>query len=488
MKTSEMQKKVNVVFVSGLFNILHPGHFRFLKFAHEQGAKLVVGVLSDQQAPEASVDQDERLANVSAISFIDEAFILNETPEDYIATLKPDVVVKGWEHHNKDNPEKEILESYGGSLIFSSGDIKLSGFNVPGMEDKNTLVHTISKPTGFMQRHGFTAKNLQDILQRFSSLNVCVLGDIIVDNYVNCQPVGMSREDPTIVVRPAESTLFLGGAGIVASHAKGLGANVHFISVSGADAAGAYSRQKLDEAGVNHHIFEDKSRPTTQKKRYRATGKTLLRVNDYADHPVSAEIAEKIMSQLKNLMYGIDVIIFSDFSYGTLPQELVEDIINWADDKGIIITADSQSSSQIGDISRFKNLALITPTEHEARLALNNFTDGLVQLSDKMQEQTGAKNVIITLAEEGLFVSKSPSGTISQENHIINDRLPALQSSAKDVAGAGDALLVATSMALAAQVSIWEAAYIGSIASALQVSRVGNIPLGHEELSEVLSV
>lgn len=487
MKVSETKQKTGTVFVSGLFNILHPGHFRFLKFAREQGEKLIVGVLSDRQAPEVSINQHERLANIATISFIDEVFILDSPPQDFVSRTKPDVVVKGWEHRDKNNPEKDVLDTYGGELIFSSGDIKLSGFK-SSWEDENLSSHTIIKPQGFMQRHGFSSQKLKDIVKRFSNLNVCVLGDIIVDNYVNCQPVGMSREDPTIVVRPAESNFFLGGAGIVAAHARGLGANVHFISVSGLDEAGAYSRKKLDEAEVNYHIFEDRSRPTTQKKRYRASGKTLLRVNDYAVHPISSEIADKIKKQLKDLKGEIDVIIFSDFSYGALPQELVEDIIGWAENKKIIVAADSQSSSQIGDISRFRNLELITPTEHEARLALNNFTDGLVQLSDRMQELTGAKNVIITLAEEGLFVSKSPSGSnASQKTDIINDRLPALQASARDVAGAGDALLVATSLALATQASIWEASYIGSLASAVQVSRVGNIPLKNKELLKVLS-
>lgn len=483
MEEVSAKKRNEVVFVSGIFNVLHPGHFRFLKFAKDQGARLVVGVLSDAIAPEATVDEAERLANVKALAFTDEVVLLSQPPQEYIKSLRPDIVVKGWEHHDKNLPEKEIIKEYGGRLIFSSGDIKLSGFTVANIENSHTALHTIAKPTGFMKRHNFSGKDSLAMLERFQSLNVCVLGDIIVDQYLNCQPVGMSQEDPTIVVRPAQSKFYLGGAGIVACHARSLGADVHFISVCGDDEAGEYSKNQFDEMGVQHHIFQDQSRPTTQKKRYRASGKTLLRVNDYADHPISENIRAQILEQLKKLAYGIDVIIFSDFSYGALPQDLVDEITSWAQDKDIVITADSQSSSQIGDISRFQNLWLVTPTEHEARLALNNYTDGLVQLGDKMQEKTGAKNVVITLAEEGLFIKKAQN----DQGEIVNDRLPALQSSVQDVSGAGDAFLVTASMALAAGADIWQSAYLGSLASAIQVSRVGNIPLQNAELAEALN-
>lgn len=481
MDAGQKQKKAGTVFVSGLFNVLHPGHFRFLNFARNLGSELIVGVLSDDIATDATVSQKERLANISALSFVDKAILIDAPVQQFVTQLKPDTVVKGWEHHDQYNPEKNVLDGYGGKLVFSSGEISASGF---GTEEsgKNPALRTIQKPDAFMRRHGFTTKSLEKLLKKFEGLSVCVLGDVIVDQYVNCAPVGMSREDPTIVVRPSESLYFLGGAGIVAAHARGLGAKVHFISVCGDDQAGLFCMTKLDGYDVDCHIIKDETRPTTQKKRYRAGGKTMLRVNDYSDHPISNEISKQITEKLRSILSEIDIIIFSDFSYGALPQELVDEITKLANDKEIIIAADSQSSSQTGNVSRFKNVSLVTPTEHEARLSLNNYADGLVKLADKMRTSTHSRNVVITLAEEGLLVSSA-----NEENVMMGDRLPALQSAALDPAGAGDALLVTAAMALAAGGTIWEAVYLGSLASAVQVSRVGNVPLQTEELREVLS-
>ncbi len=95
-----------------------------------------------------------------------------------------------------------------------------------------------------------------------------------------------------------------------------------------------------------------------------------------------------------------------------------------------------------------------------------------------LREQAVAENVIVTLGREGILIHASGSG----HAQWITDRLPAFNRSPKDPAGAGDVLFVLASMAIAAKRPIWEAAYLGSLAAACQVGRVGNIPLTSQEL------
>ncbi len=120
---------------------------------------------------------------------------------------------------------------------------------------------------------------LAALVKRFGDIRVCVIGDLIIDEYITCQPLGMSQEDPTIVVTPINSTLFLGGAGIVAAHGAGLGAAVDLISISGSDGTRDFAAEALAAAGVTAHLLADSSRPTTLKQRFRSKGKTLLRVS-----------------------------------------------------------------------------------------------------------------------------------------------------------------------------------------------------------------
>ena len=138
------------------------------------------------------------------------------------------------------------------------------------------------------------------------------------------------------------------------------------------------------------------------------------------------------------------------------------------------MVADSQSSSQVGDVSRFKDMMLLTPTEREARLALGDFSSGLVILAEKLRTKTDAKHIALTLGAEGLL-AYTPS--IHHGNEWITDRLPAFNLAPKDSAGAGDSFLACCSMALGVGADLWQSMYLGSIAAACQVGRVGNIPL-----------
>ena len=93
------------VFVSGDFNILHPGHLRFLKFAKESGDYLVVGINNDELSNNKGIPQNVRLESIKATSYVDEAFILESTALEYIKQNRPDIVVKGKEHESKENTE-----------------------------------------------------------------------------------------------------------------------------------------------------------------------------------------------------------------------------------------------------------------------------------------------------------------------------------------------------------------------------------------------
>lgn len=464
-----------IVFVSGNFNIVHPGHLRLLQFAAECGDFLVVGVSGDGTSG-TTLPGDLRLAGVKAISFVNYAFILHEPIEKFIELLRPAVVVKGKEHEGRDNPEQEVVEGYGGKLLFGSGEVRFSSLDLLRKEYFETNFSTVKKPTDFAERHGFTIDGLKSQLNRFKGLRVMVIGDLIIDEYINCDALGMSQEDPTLVVTPIESKQFVGGAGIVAAHARGLGAEAHYFTVAGIDEAATFAVNTLASYGVESTIVSDDSRPTTLKQRFRADGKTLLRVSRLRQHDIRPDIAKKIQKTVEKHIRKTDLIIFSDFNYGCLPQGLVDFITALGVKHGIPMAADSQASSQMSDVSRFIGMTLLTPTEREARLALRDNNSGLVVIAEALRTKAHARNVIVTLASEGVLLNAKNS------DDWITDRLPAFNSSPKDSAGAGDCLLTCTAMALCAGIDIWQSVYLGSLAAACQVARVGNTPLTQAEL------
>ncbi|RMH50355.1 MAG: ADP-heptose synthase [Zetaproteobacteria bacterium] len=471
------------VFVSGNFNVLHPGHLRLLRFARECGDRLIVGVASDRIAGEgAHVPQQLRLEGVESISWVDEAFIFDEAVEAVIGRLRPDVVVKGREYEGRYNVEQAAVDRYGGVLLFSSGEVVFSSIDLIRQEFTLAERPAIRLPRDFMERHGITVEGLAELIRSFAGLRVCVFGDLIVDEYITCQPLGMSQEDPTVVVTPIDSVRFVGGAGIVAGHAAGLGAHTDFVSVTGNDAVRRFARRRLEGMQVRCHLLRDNSRPTTLKQRYRSRGKCLLRVSHLHQSPISSRLQQRMKQRLRRALADCDLLVFSDFNYGCLPQALVDWTIDRAAASGVMMAADSQSSSQIGDIGRFRRMELITPTEAEARISTRNHEDGLVVLAEQLRRRAQARNVLLKLGEEGVLVH----ACIQSSSEWQTDRIPALNRAPRDVAGAGDSLLIAAAMTLAVGGDIWEAACIGSLAAAIQVGRLGNAPLSTDELHTTL--
>jgi rfaE bifunctional protein kinase chain/domain len=469
-----------VAFLSGNFNVVHPGHLRILKFAADNCDYLVVGVNPDT-TPGVTIPAEFRLEGLRAISMVNHTVLLHETPESFIRKLKPDVVVKGKEYETLHNPEQSVVNSYGGQLLFSSGEMRFASANLLHKEYFEGNFSTIRHPSDYPARRGFSVGELLTLLPKFAGLRVLVVGDLIVDTYVDCDPLGMSQEDPTIVVTPIDEKTFVGGAGIVAAHARSLGADVRFVTVSGMDEQATFAQETLGEQGVQADVFYDSTRPTTHKKRYRALGKTLLRVNQLRQHAVGPDVQTAMLECITRHLPTTDLILFSDFNYGCLPQAVVDIVSEAGTARGIMMAADSQASSQMSDISRFRGMHLITPTEREARIAIRDHESGLVIVGERLRQAARADNVVITLGGEGLLIHAAHNGS------FVTDRLPAFNSAPKDVAGAGDSFFTCSALALCAGIDIWKSSYLGALAAGCQVSRVGNTPLSLSDLTAELA-
>jgi rfaE bifunctional protein kinase chain/domain len=468
-----------MVFVYGNFNILHPGHVRLLQFAKSNGTFLLVG-LSPDGTPGMSIEANIRLEAMRAINVVDLAFVMEEPLLKVIGALKPQVVAKGKEHETKQNDELLLIESYGGKLLFNSGEMRFTDLGAIDRQYAASSEKQFNPDPAFLKRHGYAHADALALLHRFKGLRVAVIGDLIIDEYVDCEPLGMSQEDPTIVVAPVTRRMFVGGSGIVAAHCAGLGAEVNYISVAHDGPLWNFAVDRLSTYGVKARLHSDRSRPTTLKQRFRALNKTLLRVSDLRQHAIEQKLQDEIFEEISALLPNLDAILFSDFNYGCLPTALVGRIVAAAKKYDVKLAADSQASSQLSDICRFQHMDIITPTEREARLALKDASSGLVELGEQLRIAAKASMVIITLGTEGALIH-APSYDL-----LRTDRLPAMNMRPQDVAGAGDSLFSCVTLGLCAGGDIWLSSYLACVAAACQVSKVGNTPLTIREIAESL--
>jgi D-beta-D-heptose 7-phosphate kinase/D-beta-D-heptose 1-phosphate adenosyltransferase len=113
-----------IVFTNGVFDLLHPGHVRYLQHARALGDALIVGVNSDRsvranKGPSRPITpEDERAEVLAALACVDAVVIFDaETPHDVIAALQPDVLVKGADWAADAIVGRDIVEARGGKVV-----------------------------------------------------------------------------------------------------------------------------------------------------------------------------------------------------------------------------------------------------------------------------------------------------------------------------------------------------------------------------------
>lgn len=469
--------------IPGYFRSFHVGHKQLFQFAKSLDGFVVMGIYVDEKA--SQLGNVESLLDNKEVAFYADKII--EIRGDYIEFLnefRPDVVIKGLEHSELLDPaEINLLNSYGAKIYFNSG--------LPLREVPSNSKGLVEKKENFLGKlkqfdKGYDVSNvIKNTIKKFPSLKVLVVGDIIVDSYVDCSPLGMSREDNSLVFSPHDEKKFIGGASIVSAHLSSLGANVEFCSISGKDRDCDWSVSELQKHNVSVKVFQDEAKKTVRKTRFRSKNENIFRLNRIGNFVANSLVKKTFLDYIQGRLPNFDLIVLCDFGYGALSREITDTIIPIAKEYGVLISADSQTSSQQGDITKFKNVDLITPTEFEARSAFNRHNDSLTVVVDDLYDNLGISNIVVTLGEQGVFCQEKPDK--SAENKVRSEQLKPLSSSCVEASGAGDAFLAAASLVMASGGNIWDMCTLGLLASAIQVNRVGNIPIDKDELLELIS-
>jgi D-glycero-beta-D-manno-heptose 1-phosphate adenylyltransferase len=114
-----------IVFTNGVFDLLHPGHVRYLAEASKHGDVLIVGINSDRsvraigKAPDRPVNTEaERAEILSALSAVDAVVVFDEeTPLAIVSALEPDVLVKGADWAEDAIVGRDVVEGRGGRVV-----------------------------------------------------------------------------------------------------------------------------------------------------------------------------------------------------------------------------------------------------------------------------------------------------------------------------------------------------------------------------------
>lgn len=470
-----LKERPKIVLCHGCFDLVHPGHIRHLTYAKSLGDVLVASLTTDEFINKGSfrpyVPEQMRARNLAALEMVDYVVIdPHPTPLEMIRQIKPQVYAKGFEYaelSEKTKTEKGLVESYGGQMVFTPGDIVYSSTAIIQQSRPNLAREKLLL---LMEAEKIHFSDLYEAIDRIGTLRCHIVGDIIVDTYTYAVPTGSIGKTPTISARFEHQDRYIGGAGIVAKHAHGAGALTLLTSIIGDDELGAWVKQEFG----SHNWLIDPSRPTIEKHTFVAGDYRVFKLDTLDNRPISKELRNQIETGIHNA--PTDVLILSDFRHGIFDKVFARELIMAGKSHYQFIAADSQVASRWGNILDFKGADLIMANEKEARFALGDQDSTIRPLGRKLYSKACAETVILKLGEEGAITFRRPP-----EGDLEDARawfvIDSFARKVVDPVGAGDAFLAYSALSIRATGNAYMATILGSIAAALECEVDGNHPI-----------
>ncbi|MGD0265392.1 MAG: D-glycero-beta-D-manno-heptose-7-phosphate kinase [Candidatus Methylomirabilota bacterium] len=312
---------------------------------------------------------------------------------------------------------------------------------------------------------------------RFSRCRVLILGDVMLDEYMWGAVSRISPEAPVPVVAVQSESVKVGGAGNVATNVAALGGRATLVGLVGNDAAAERLSHELELHGVKGDgLVEDRSRPTTIKSRVVAGSQHVVRFDRESDAPVSRAVRAQVIAAVRQRLPEADVLLISDYAKGLVSPGLVREVLALAARYHRMVAVDPK----VQNLPLFKGVTVVAPNHHEAaaaaHLTIRSEAD-LLRVGQVLLRRLKARGVLVTRGEQGMSLFEAGKPVV----HI-----PTVAREVYDVTGAGDTVMGALSLALAAGATMGEAAVIANFAAGVVVGKRGTATVTRAELEQAL--
>lgn len=322
--------------------------------------------------------------------------------------------------------------------------------------------------------------NEQQLVRAVESLGsprILVVGDLILDRYVEGRAERVSPEAPVLVFDWQGERFRLGGACNVASNLVQLGARASVLGVLGRDGSGKKLHELLTTDGIDTScVVEDDARPTTAKTRYVSRTAQVLRVDQEERAGVSGAAERLILKHLAKRPFPYDAVLLSDYGKGVLTPVIIQAAIDAGHSAEGLVVVDPKAS----DYSIYRGADLLTPNRAEAEAATGipiRETADLHRVAQRLRELTELRTAIITLGKDGIFFE-----TETGESRIIPTQARAIF----DVTGAGDTVTAVLTLARASGLGLPDSVRLANLAAGIVVGHLGTWAVSRQELLSVL--
>lgn len=306
-----------------------------------------------------------------------------------------------------------------------------------------------------------------DIISKIQGKRVLVLGDAFVDEYVygDCHRISQEAPVPIFSVKPNSIEKRLGGAANAAANVASLGGKPVLIARLGNDGAGDWVEQYCHTHGIEL-LRVMQAEPTICKTRVVAQKQQILRMDKEVVKPSGLLQSDIIETFFKANLGSVEAVIISDYAKGFFTKELCQKIIEASNEVNKLTVVDPKPDHH----DLYVGCALITPNVDELK-GLTKSNDYLDVMARKINHSLGS-DVIVTRGPDGLaFFSESES-----------DYMPSVAQDVFDVSGAGDTVVAAVTLALAANCPVGSAMRFANLAAGVAVSKHGTYAVKKEDI------
>ncbi len=310
-------------------------------------------------------------------------------------------------------------------------------------------------------------------LSQVEPKKIVILGDLILDHYIEGQVKRISPEAPVPVLSQKCERDVLGGAGNVANNITALGGRAHLIGVIGDDTAGQRILELAGKTGVSITPIVDPERITSKKTRLLGGQQQLLRVDNETLEEINTDLEDDLISLVVSTIHDASAIIISDYNKGILTKRVLQNVIDYAKSISIPVFVDPKGS----DHTIYRGADYIKPNRGELELLTGHKCADLsdVQQAIQLLSQQTMANILVTLSQDGMILYLKDGNQYS---------LSTIAREVFDVSGAGDTAIAAFAFAISNNSTPEDAAKFSNIASGIAVSKIGTASVSIDEIMD----
>lgn len=310
---------------------------------------------------------------------------------------------------------------------------------------------------------------------------IAVIGDVVLDEYIQGEATRISPEAPVPIVEEISTTWNLGGAANVAHNLLSLGHTPLLLGVIGSGQRAKVFLDEMLEAGMSTEgIHTDEFRRTTFKCRIVAQHQQICRVDSEQKNPLSADTEEILVSWLEASAGQLDGVIIADHGKGVITETLIRKVLEIASKSSAWTIVDPCIDSHLR-LEHLVGADIITPNEKEARfMALYREHRGsVVEIGRHLRRYFGqATSILITRGANGMSLFTGQD-TSAKEVHIKARAVDVF-----DVSGAGDTVVAVLADGLYHGLDLELAAIEANKAAGYVVGKFGTATVAKGEWEE----